>query len=282
MIPTFIPSKDRPAQLLLLLESLAQNSPNTFSPRIMYKASNDDYRFGYEIVKSNKAAKDCVWVEEKDGEEEFYQFLEENAAKDELVCLFADDCIFYRKNFMKVVDIRNMMNGGSIFSFSFRLGQNISIADYVTNRPCQHPEHIGLTPYYMFWDYTKINFWDMFGFTVGFDGYVYRAKDLLELSDRSGFGGRICTWEHMICRKFLDKGSIRKSMASPIRSCVFVQQINVTHEYTHRTNNTFHASKQELNKQLLNGYKIDLSSINFEGVNCTHGELSFEFAKNDG
>src|SRR4051812_49171965 len=171
MIPTFIPSKDRAPQLLLLLESIEKNSPNTFLPHIMYKSSNDDFAKGYEIVKNHNAGKNCVWIEEKDGEAEFYGFLDDAAREDDLVCLFSDDCIFYRPTDMSEADIRAVMASDAIWTFTFRLGKNITIRDYVENRPAAHPENIGYTDKYFFWCWGEIDFWDLFGFSVGFDSY---------------------------------------------------------------------------------------------------------------
>jgi len=70
-------------------------------------------------------------------------------------------------------------------------------------------------------------------------------------------------------------------MAAPPQSNVFVQQINTSHNYGHRTNNTFHASLEELNNKLLKGYEIDLDSFDWTNVNCTHGERAFAFKKLD-
>jgi hypothetical protein len=277
MIPAFIPSKDRASQLLLLLESLEKNAPGLFLPHVMYKGSNQKFIDGYEIIKNTQAGKIAVWVEEDraDGERQFYEFLEENAAKDELICLFSDDCIFYRSTNLTEDRIYGMMGDSGIWTFTFRLGMNISIKDYVTGEKCKLPEYIGHCGEYILWNWDKINFWDMFGFVVGFDGYIYRAKDLLELSDKSSYQNRICFWEHMICQKFQQKGSIRKYMAAPLISNVFVQQINTVHAYGHRSNHAFNLSAQELNQRLFDGQKIDINSIDFSRVNCTHGELPF-------
>lgn len=277
MISIFIPSKDRPAQLLLLLESLEKNAPGMFYPFIMYNASNQFFANGYEVIKQNRAARKCLWVKEKDNAESlFYSFLEAEASLGGLIGLFSDDCIFYRKADINEKQLNHMFKNEDLFALTYRLGENIKIRDYVEQKPAYIPFFFRIKNK-LFWNWEDCDFWDMFGFTVGFDGYIYRAKDLLSLSERSGFDNRICFWERMICRKFLEKKTTRKLMAAPIHSNVFVQQVNVTHEFGHRTNNTFHCSKEDLNQKILDGYKIDLDSMDFSQVNCTHGELSFIF-----
>lgn len=280
MINAFIASKDRASQLLLLLESLNKNAPNMFLPHILYKSSNEEFAKGYNIVKQNKAAENVVWIEENHGEEEFYSFLKDNANKNKLICLFSDDCIFYRKTNIDENLLRSYFEFGpdnQLFCFTYRLGKNITVKDYVINEQAILPNKILEGNKILAWRWDSVDFWQLHGFATGFDGYIYRSKDLLDLSDNSPFDGKICFWEKMICQKFLEKKSNKILMACPITSEVFVQQINTVHEYGHRTNNVFNLSAQELNQRLLDGYKIDIDSLDFSGVNCTHGELEFKY-----
>lgn len=282
MIPTFIPSKNRAAQLLLLLESLEKNAPGMFRPHIMWKASDDEFERGYKIVQKHCAGKDYVWMPEykNDGETQFYDFLEMNANKGELVCLYSDDCIFYRENPVSEKTLRHTFDQGDVWSFTYRLGSNITIRDYVTNTPTNFPRDIYAGNNMMRWNWGVQDFWDMFGFTVGFDGYIYRAKDLLELSERKHFNNKICFWENMICRQFQDKKTDRYLMASPEQSCVFVQQINVTHNLVYNNIGYFNISTKKLNDKLLDGYKINLLSMFNDHIpNCTHGEEPFDFIR---
>lgn len=276
MIPCFIPSKDRASQLLLLLTSLEKNAPGTFFPHIMYKASDDRFEQGYDIVK--KLYPHCVWKKEVSSEKDFYGFL--GFYSNILIGLFSDDCILFRPVGVKEHDIKSIFEKEDVFSLTLRLGKNITVKDYVRNEPAVLPQGYDNTRniVHVVWDYTKIDFWQLHGFTVGFDGYIFRAQDLLDLSEKRSFSqDRICYWEQMICDQFQRKGSDRKMMASPYVSSVFVQQINVTHSLAHRSTRTFNMSLEHLNNELLAGREIDLSSMDFSGVNCTHGELKFDF-----
>ncbi len=290
-IPCFIPSKDRPAQLLLLLESLYKNAPGLFIPRVMYTYSNDEFKRGYEIVKE-KLYKEFdypmgqkyapIWLDENQkrryrdrdiigGEEIFYTFLEENAEQDNIICLFSDDSILYRPFKITEKGIKHLFQFDDLWTFVLRLGQNIIVQDYVNNTSVTPPEEL-------MWRWDERKFWDdAFGFATGFDGYFYKAKDLLELSERKPFG-RICTWEHMICKQFLaNPPKHRPMMACPKESKVFVEQVNTSHEFPHNTTHTFNVSLKQLNDQLLAGLKIDLESMDFSKVNCTHGEIPWSY-----
>jgi hypothetical protein len=280
-IPCYIPSKDRPAQLHLLLRSLEKNASGLFKPTVVYTASNQDFINGYEksIDGPVNYDIDIEWKYEYSSGEQFYDFLNKNSG--DLVCLFSDDCIFYRPTNISEKSLRRYFKNEDLWTFTYRLGKNISIRDYVINRPTSLPEINNEDDKLFMWDWSKGDFWDIMYFTVGFDGYVYRADDLLSLSNQEPLHlNRICFWEKLVCEKFNSNPPARKLMAAPLQSNVFVQQINTTHEYGHRTNNKFNISTEHLNKEWLSGKEINLDSLNFSNINCTHGELKFEYSFN--
>lgn len=277
MINCYIPSKDRAAQCDLLLRSLNQNAPGLFRPTVVYTYSSQKYKEGYDRLID--LWQDNVQFQyEYNPEGQFYSFLEDNAKNNDLIGLFADDCIFYRPDSVGEARIRTAFDtyaSDKLFSFTYRLGKNITVKDYVINEPAIQPDEWHVWGKILAWDYTKIDFWQIFGFTVGFDGYIYRAQDLLDLSDHDSFNNRICFWEKMICTKFREKGSTKKFMACSEESCVYVSQINTTHEFLHRTNGMFNISTEEINNKWLDGCEISLESMDFSAVNCTHGEIKF-------
>lgn len=285
-IPCFIPSKDRAGQCDLLLNSLEKNAPGLFEPWVLYIGSNNEFKKGYELLEDKWRGKGYHWfIPEIDSEKQFYYWLDlqQNVYNNEaIIGLFSDDCIFYRPDDIGEVRIRTMFDTygkDKVFSFTYRLGTNITVKDYVLNEQNKYkPEVFDVWGKIYGWNYTNIPFWQMHGFTVGFDGYIYRAKDLLELSERKSFG-RICFWEKMICEQFQQKGSSKHFMASPKHSSVFVQQINVSHEFPHRSNHTFNMSCEAINQMWLDGYEISLENMDFSGVNCCHGEYPITFRK---
>ena len=275
-INCFIPSMDRALQLNLLLDSLEKNIPGVFSPYVMYKSSTTDFDKGYQIVIDkwiNRSDK-IEFELEYNCVEQFYGFLESN--KDKLVCLFSDDCIFYRQSRINENVLKNIFKNENLFSFTFRLGKNITVKNYVWHENMQLPDIYHLWGKVRAWDRTKLDFWQLHGFSVGFDGYVFRANDLLKLAEYKSFD-KICLWEHMICRQFLEKGSPRNLMASPHNSEVFVQQINVVHGMPHNSTRRFNKTTKELNEVLLSGKEIDLDSMDFSNTNCTHGEIPWQY-----
>jgi hypothetical protein len=198
-----------------------------------------------------------------------------------VVCLFADDCIFYRKNSLTKYDILKEFSDECIWSFSFRIGKNVSQHDYISGRPNKPPlEH---------WEYTDILVWNFrkgfsdmwessFSFPFGFDGCCYRSSDLLFLANEKDFGG-ISQWEHFVCRNDrLNLLSSRQYMACPVQSTVFCQQINHTHNRG-LTNKGYRRSLEELNQAYLDNHIVSLESMNFSDIRSTHQEIRFDLQR---
>lgn len=276
MINVFIPSKNRACQLDLLLRSIEKNFPDTLTPTVMYVASNNNYAEGYNKVMKRHG--DWVnFIPELNAAEHFYEFLDKS---NDVVGLFTDDSIFYRKATFTTNDIKSILYTQDIWSFNLRLGKNITIVDYVRNQPCPQPEFI---QFYnrqdiLMWKYNFIDkFSSYFAFPTSFDGCFYRSNDLLNLANRENFGEMI-KWEHMICNNGRQQLMGKDYLTSPLESCVVVQQVNSSHHYGHYTNHTFNRSLEGLNKAFLSGKEIDLNSMDFSGVNCCHAEIRFEYS----
>ena len=277
MIPIFIPSKDRAAQLDLLLRSLLKNADNIFVPYVMYTFSNDRYKDGYSKV-IEKHSNWVNFIKETNAEEHFYGFLRSNTGQ---VGLFTDDCIFYRPANFTESDIFNFLSYKYVWGFHARLGLNITIVDYIKNTKCPQPNFIYQDANFLCWDYRFYDkFQSYFAFPTPFDGSFYNSVDLLNLANNGSFG-RILFWERMICQNGRQELMNKNLVVSPTTSCVIAQQVNSSHEFGHYTNHSFNASLELLNNNFLNGNVIDLDSMDFTNVNSAHGELSWGYKLND-
>ena len=287
-VPCFIPSLNRGAQLFLLLESLEKNARGLFTPTIMYKYSNPEFQTGYNIVKDQTKYFDynshdefnhhpelkIYWSEEdKNGtaEEIFYHFLEEAAVDDKVVCLFTDDSILFRPLTITQKGVEHLFSFGDLWNFQLRVGDNTTIQYYVDNSPAIPNKECMYR-----WD--EGDFDSCHYFPCSFDGTFYKAKDLLDLSERKPFG-KICYWEHLFCQQFKKNPPLHRPLiARPKEQKVMVQQVNVSHSERHNSTGKFNVSLQFLNDKLIKeNMKIDLESMDFSKVNCTHGEISWEY-----
>ena len=272
MIPIFIPSMDRAAQLLLLLRSLDKNAKGLFFPYIMYRYTNKEFSKGYSLVK--KIYPNVSWQEEEDCRKHLYEFYERN----KIIGLFSDDCVFYRKTDLSEREIIKILSDEKIWSFQFRLGLNIDVRDYVVNQKAILPEHLLKYDKYILWNYREIDRLETWGFESSFDGCLFRTANVIWLANNGSFN-KICLYETMITnngRRDLPYALNKPFMTAPLQSCVFAQQINVTHNYGHRTNNKFNMDKKYLNDKLLMGTEIDLESLSLD-IRSTHDEIPFTF-----
>src|SRR5690242_206861 len=140
MINCYVPSKNRAAQLELLLYSIRTNAPDLLKLNVVYTYTNDNFKAGYDkLIKDNNSENDITFTLEENGQKNFYEFL--NSNKDQVVGLFTDDCIVYRPLKISDVHIENILSN-DVWCFSLRLGLNITVVDYVMNKPCPQPSNI--------------------------------------------------------------------------------------------------------------------------------------------
>jgi len=272
MIECFIPSKDRAAQLDLLLTSLSANAPNLFEVTVSYTYSNTEFARGYDLLRQRWPYVTFVYEDNPAGI--FYDWL--NHTDGPLISFFADDCIFYRKTQITDNDLYKLFTDPDLWTFTFRLGQNITIQDYCTNSSAERPSGFDIKGNILTWPYKQVRPDHSFGWPVGIDGYVWRKNQLQDLLAGEDFGN--INWlEGLMLRKFREKPSNEWIVGCPLHSEVCVQQINVVHDRPHHTVRHFNVSLKELNDRFLAGETIDLSSMDFSGINCTHGEIPWSY-----
>lgn len=282
-IKCYIPSKNRAFQCDALLNSLERNAPGLFRPYVVYRTSNDKYLQGYKLLINRWADKVYFTREEDDqhSQRAFYHFLELDLYSNNIIGLFADDCLFYSKTNIYKEEIEHQFYDQRLWSFSFRIGQNVSQHNYISSTPNKKPIDYYEEGKFLYWNFREgfNSIWESsFSFPFGFDGCLYRAKDLLFLANGENFGS-IATWEHFICRNNrLDLLPNRKYMISPLYSTVFCQQINNANG-NGLTNKGYRRTLEELNQVYLDGYIIDFDSMDFSNINSTHQEIPFNVKK---
>lgn len=282
MIPIFIPSKDRAAQLDLLLRSLGKNAPGLFSPTILYTHSNDEFAAGYQKLRAKYS--DLKWLLEYDACDQFYRFLSNE--DDNVVGLFTDDSIFYRKTNFNEFVIEDIFENKDIWSLHFRLGENINTSDYINDKKISLPPNmvrVVTDDYnnttYLEWNYRQAGdkFESYFAFPTPFDGSLYRASDLLDLAGGQQFE-KMILWEAMICQNGRQQNLFPSKLIAPELSEVVCMQWNSSHNYGFRTSGAVNHSLKDLNDRFLDDYIIDIDSMDFSNVNCCHQEIPFQWS----
>lgn len=168
-------SKNRAAQLDLLLNSIKDRyKSNISSISILYKRDKEFIQ-SYEIAKNRCfnyfGGSAVTWVNELVFEQNLINELK--SFKNELVCLLTDDTVFFR-------DFKEESLYSFNSTFSYRLGYNTIIQDEYSGRlqPFLTPDsRIGDI---ISWNPNKYPPDTNYGYPFSFDGHVYYAEFLLE------------------------------------------------------------------------------------------------------
>jgi hypothetical protein len=273
MINAIIFSKDRAAQLELLLDSMVENCPGVFNINILYTSSNDDFAKGYKELKdiTRKFGTEDEfhfnWVEETgDFKKDLMGMFDANY---EYTCFFTDDDIFYQP--IKEEEIVRFMEDEDVFCFSLRLGKNTMFC-YTMNKDNKlHNEEI-IEDRFMKWEWVK-HYLD-FGYPLSVDGHVFRTNEIKKLTGKVSFENPN-TYEaglqmfDYFPREFMVSYKTNRLVNSPTN---VVQTV-----FPNRKGEEFSYTAQELNENYLNGKKIDYKSIDFSDIKGCHQELRFDF-----
>jgi hypothetical protein len=276
-INTIIFSKDRSMQLQLLLDSMKANilQYNDLDIHVIYKASTENYRKGYEILKGRKPEVD--WIEEVEFKRQVMELLEkvpqesiEEVGK-RYIQFGVDDDIFYKKYDMEVA--LKCMEDENVFTFSPRLGRNVG---WCHNLDLDHKFVIDKeTENSIEWNWTK-SYGDL-GYNPSLDFNLYRLQDIKKLAKTVGFanpntleGNLAATYQYFF----------REQMASPVESVMIGVPVNITQTVcANKAGLKYPVSTKTLNDRYLNGEIIDLENLSFDGIKSCHHELEYVFKK---
>ena len=258
MINGLIVSKDRASQLRLLLESISVNSPNLLNEiLIIYTSSNEDFSKGYEKLQSEKILPNIVWQKEVDFIPDFLGALKN--CKSKYICGIVDDCIFYKRVASTAQEIENILVESNAFCFSFRLGLNTTMQNYLD------PDlYVPLRKYeenrsFVRWNWKE---WDdrlNYGYPISLDGHIFEAKEISYLSEMFKFN-RLRHWEGNVNGKCRDKVN-KDTMVSYKQNVLFSMPLNCVQDPPLVSGAVHEYSEEELNEKYLNDEEIDLDGM---------------------
>jgi len=180
-INILVPSKDRPAQLDLLLRSMEKHfctAPYTGKPTIIFKATSGIFYDGYTLVGERNPG--CKWIGERFNQNTYKDIL--IGAIDptkELTVLFVDDNIFINKFDINNSNFQKFMTDPNGICFSLRLNPKITYS-YTCNNSFPPMEKTS-------WIWVDQPF--EYGYPMSFDGHIYRTEELLDAVSQIDFDG---------------------------------------------------------------------------------------------
>ncbi len=216
VIPAFIPSKDRPAQLDLLLTSLEKYMP-FIKPYIFVRSTEQAYKDGYKLCESRHKA--ATLLDERILRSDFLEV----TSLDDFTAIFTDDCVAFKKAPQSSEEfIRRYLGYNSGLCVSFRLGLNTTLQDYRTGR-CQRPLDAGnmqsFDEGFISWPWQKYPPHDNYGYPIGMDGIIYPSSFLKEITENFNFTS-FRTWEGVNSGEPKRWTYRRAWMYAPQHSCV--------------------------------------------------------------
>lgn len=289
MISIFISSKNRPAQLRLLLESIQKNWLSNVFRRAEVKyhirvtATEQLYADGYNKLFLDPVLRylnNVSIIQNPDFIEDFYLFL--NNAQ-EISCFFCDDCIVFRET-PDPADFWEKVCDPHVWALSLRLGLNTTVLDYKTITEQAHLSTVtnvgGQIIEYPFKSYKST---ENYGLPFSWDGHMYQTSKLKDFFNNTDFQCVDNLWS--IPPQWIEnyamnrRDQIKQNMMLCFpQNSVICMNWNSTHRYA-RDSMKIDASKETLCQKYLDGEVIDLQSIDFSNIVSTHEELPFKYKK---
>jgi len=179
---TLIFSKDRPAQLDLLLQSMALyvKSWQDLLLLVMWRATTDEARAGYNLLF--KTYWD-IWEREDTGSDDFRKSFTElvSTYPEEYMQLLVDDCLIIR-NVPLASDgvwfvLSDAMKAPAGSVFSLRLGKNVTTCYSENGRAVKQPPDIKWDKQ-ISWNVARHQSAGDWSYPASLDGTIFRTRDL--------------------------------------------------------------------------------------------------------
>jgi len=168
-------SKDRPAQLDLLLQSFAYSYNDSHTTTILYKASNSLFKQGYEKTIHKHQSENILFVEELNFKN---QTLNAIHSKNKYTMFLVDDIMFINKWSLNDEPFQLFRaKEDAILCVSLRLGHNTTYC-YPISSNQSLPKFVKRYA----WNWTEGT--GDFGYPMSLDGNVYVTKSILEILNK--------------------------------------------------------------------------------------------------
>jgi len=196
MIDVIIFSKDRAAQLDLLLYSLEVNDGRGIfnEPKVLYRISNDTYAEGYDRVEVYNLAIPPgpllrgVWGAHFQKEGDFrFDVIEAVKQCGPLFCFMVDDQILYRRPGLVYETIKRDMDiHPQAACFSLRLGENTNW-QYQSQMHLRKPTFKPTEQGALLWNRNTCLQYTNYNYPLSVDGHIFRRDEILQLLEQIQF-----------------------------------------------------------------------------------------------
>lgn len=266
MIHLIVWSKDRAAQLHLLLDSIQKNMPETFVASIIYTHSSPDFKAGYDRLQS-----------EFDDDSRF-GFLFETDLREQTLSLVSDvgfDNVAFSTDdtviFKDTGPFDESLITADIVTFSLRYGLNTIVQNYHTGElqpPLNTYNEDGNTINWIFNQYHPLH---NYGYPFGLDMHMYNRDMIYNLIKYMPFKNTNELESGLFHKRHLVPQTIKS-----FKNSVAVNIPNNNISGVTRAGETYGHTLEDLNKGYLSGKTINLDKLMQHEVHGCHQEIPME------
>ncbi len=272
MITSIIFSKDRPLQLDLCLKSIKKNFKDS-TQNIVIHNNSKQFDKAHETLREEHQGVE-FW---RQSGSLFKDVLHATTgAKNNFICFFTDDDIFYSPF---VCGDYRFLNDPILSCLSLRMGQNIverSHEGKIDPDPCRKG---WLTDNNMIaWPKTFHEYGSYWSYDLSVDGHVYRKSSMLEMMDELCFIQHRYNWKNTpnalesTIQRFWTVGP--NFMVSPKQSVVVNSPNNRVQDTHENMSGEIHDySSKFLLEKYESGARINLDALDFSNIRCPHTEI---------
>jgi hypothetical protein len=262
---TLIFSKDRTAQLELLLRSIKDKWIGFADIKVIYRATTPDFDAGYNKVR--QIHPEFSYVKESN----FRNDLLSNLNDDEYKMFLVDDIVFIRNFSLNETEVKTFFNRPDILTLSLRLSPHINYC-YTQKKSCSLPPFNQdrtwnwkrQTPFPSDWEYP-----------LSLDGHIFRFSDIKHMF----FNGNYRAPNTL--EGYLDSQS--GTMSKTLMLCFNESKImnipvnRVQNENLNHAGLNHYFGNDILNQIFLGGKVISTENIYGLNPNSPHYEIPFKF-----
>ena len=262
-------SRNRAAQLDLLLESLALNAGGLFSMlRVLWLADEPPYEQAYAVCASSHP--EAGFVRQAGFSDDLSRLLQ----GEQPVSFFTDDSVLFRPLAGRRRLPAEWLDDDDVLCFSLRLGLNCRDC-YPLAREQRLPEFRAPDDETLTWEWRGAD--ADFGYPASLDGHFFRSSTVRDLVA----GGRFSnpnTLEEMLAGRILAEhrpliASYRESHLVGIPA----NRVNETHP--NRYGESWPLDERLVNDRYLRGDRLDLSAVSADAVTGAHVEIPLRWRR---
>lgn len=274
MTQTIIFSKNRAAQLDLLLRSIKERAPDLFGELfVLYEADSPSHQSAYGMLMLEHPSVNSF-------HQQNFQIDLEGALhllRDEHICFLCDDDIVTHPFTDNITPGRVLDTRYEVLCFSLRLGDNTDYC-YPLGRKQDFPYFSYVTESYQLWKWPEGD--GDWGYPGSIDGHFFRREDLTDLVYGMDYNNPN-EFEQGLQTRCSKLGvdmelSLMACYESSIITGLPVNRVNTTHP--NRSGEMHYRDPALLNSAFLDGQRLALSPIDRKDVKAAHVELPLVFA----